>query len=304
MSSLNDATTFPAIWDNTMLADASDCEQKVNIRFFHHLRPSTSNVNLHAGGAFAKGIEALRLHHYTSAPGDAVVAGARALITHYGDFDSGSSVKSCDRMLGALQSYVTQYNPDTDHLKPHIVNGRPCVEFSFAHPLDIHHPTTGEPIIYCGRFDMLGVLNGDEKNLFVVDEKTTTQLGPTWVKQWQLRSQFMGYVWGARKFGYPVTGAIVRGVSILKNSYGHAEAIVYFPEWMLERWYQQVHSKLARLIAAWQTGDWHYNFSSACSSYGGCAYRMLCESEQPDIWLSPYYEVAPWDPMKLKEGGE
>lgn len=304
MTSLKDKTIFPSVWDNTMLADASDCEQKANVRFFHHLRPSTPNVHLHAGQAFAKGIEALRQHTYPPSGADAVGEATKALLNHYGTFEAGDSAKSLTGMLGALGSYVEQYNPETDHLKPLMLNGKPAVEFSFAHPLDIHHPVTGEPLIYCGRFDMLGVLNNDPQSLFVVDEKTTTQLGATWAKQWQLRSQFMGYVWGAKKFGHPVIGAIVRGISILKRSYGHAEAIVYYPQWMIDRWYDQIHHKLARLIEAWKNDKWQYNFSLTCSAYGGCPYRMLCESENPDQWLDPYYQVSAWDPMKLKEVAE
>lgn len=298
---------FPKVWDNTMLADVSSCEQKANLRFFHHLRPDNPNVNLHAGVAFAKGVEVLRKFTYT--PGldasRAVPEGARALITAYGDFECPpDEPKSLDRVAGAFASYVEQYKPETDHVKPFVANGKPTVEFNFAWPLEINHPETNEPLLYAGRFDMLGVLNGNESALFVVDEKTTKQLGAKWPQQWQLRSQFMGYVWGAKQFGYPVVGAIVRGVSILKTQYGHAEAIVYFPPWMITRWYEQVHYKLARLIQSWKIGKFQHNFDLACSAYGGCPYRILCESEDPAQWVSGHFRVEPWDPLKTHEAIE
>src|SRR6266513_209137 len=204
--SLSDKQPFPEVWDNTMISTLADCGQKANLQFFHHLRPDVNNTDMHAGASFAKGIEWVRKIHYTAARPevDPRVAGARALIQHYGNHDPGESVKSADRMLGALESYLVQYNPDTDHVKPAMFNGTPAVEFSFAWPIDVFHPTTKQPIILCGRFDMLGVLNDDDNALFVVDEKTTKQLGPTWPRQWQLKSQFMTYTWGARKFGYNV----------------------------------------------------------------------------------------------------
>lgn len=304
MSSLNDKVPFPKVWDNTMLATGSSCEIKLRNAFFHHLRPASANVNLHAGAAFAKGIEAVRRVKYgkvTGSNGDADAAGARALIHAYGKEDFGESVKSVDRMLQGLASYTSQYNPDSDHVKPLIINGEPCVEFSFAHPCDVLHPEDGEPLILCGRFDMLGVLNEDPANLFVVDEKTTKQLGPTWPKQWTLRSQFMQYTWGALQYGHPVIGAIVRGISFLKRGNDHAEAIVYFPKWMIDRWYEQVCLKLERWKTAWTNGSFTYNLSDACSSYGGCEFRMLCESETPDTWIEPYYKVEPWNPLKQKE---
>ena len=303
--SLSDRVPFPKVWDNTMLADLSSCEQKVNIRFFHHIRPNVQNVNLHAGASFAKGVEAVRRAAYT--PNSTVeprAAGARALLTHYGDFDPGDNVKSADRMLGALESYLTQYSPESDHIKPLILNGVPCVEFSFAHPIDVLHPEDGEPIILCGRFDALGVLNNDPTALFVVDEKTTKQLGPTWPKQWTLRSQFMQYTWGAKKYGHPVVGAIVRGLSILKRDFGHAEAICYFPDWMLDRWYEQVCLKLERVKQSWAANKFTFNFADACSSYGGCDYRMLCESQTPEAFLNPYFKIEPWNPLRLKIGTE
>jgi len=298
---------FPHVWDNTMLADVSSCEQKAFWRFFRDLKPNQANVNLHAGAAFAKGVEVLRLHYFT--PGAdktrALPKAAEALIKGYGDFECPpGEVKSLDRMAGALESYVAQYNPETDHVKPAILNGKPAVEFSFSHPLEINHPETDEPLIYCGRFDALGVLNDNPANLFVVDEKTTKQLGAKWASQWQLRSQFMGYVWGARQFGHPVVGAIVRGVSILKTQYGHAEAIVYFPQWMLNRWYEQVHYKLARLIQSWKLGKFQHNFDLTCAAYGGCPYKLLCESEEPENWIPVNYVVEKWDPLRLDSGDE
>lgn len=306
--SITSAVPFPAVWDNTMRASLADCPQKCNIEFFHSIRPATNNVNLHAGGAFAKGMETLRRVKYDAtgkfAGEDAQLHGVKALIKEYGDFDPGDSVKSCEGMVGALDSYINQYNPETDHIKPFMHNGEPAVEFNFAHPIEVLHPETQEPIIYCGRFDMLGVLNNDEKALFVVDEKTTKALGPTWPRQWGLRSQFMGYCWGAKKFGYPVVGAVVRGVAILKRSYSHAEAIVYFEPWKLDRWYSQLCDDITDAIAQWKRGKFRYNFATHCSSYGGCPFRMLCESENPNQWLENYYRYEKWDPMRIGESGE
>jgi len=307
---LNERPPFPEVWDNTMLATGADCTMQMKYKFFHNLRPNVNNINLHAGGAFAKGLEVVRMHKFTPgmehrSPDAPKIFGARALISAYGDVDPGDNVKSCDRMLGALESYLTQYNPDTDHIKPAIINGKPAVEFNFAWPIDVSHPVTGMPLIYCGRFDLLGHLNDDMDSMWVVDEKTTKQLGPTWPKQWTLRSQFMGYTWGSRKFGYNVKGAIIRGISILKSSYGHAEAMVYFPDWMVDRWYEQACARLERYKRMWHGDEpWEYNFASACTQYGGCQFKMLCESPEPSAWVPTYYKVDKWDPMKLKPEGE
>jgi hypothetical protein len=309
--SLKDRPPFPEVWDNTMVATGADCGALLNYKFFHNLRPNTNNIDLHAGGSFAKGLEVARVRFYTKdqiappSPDAYRAYGARALIEAYGDVDSGDNVKSADRMLGALGSYFEQYNPATDHVKPAVLGGKPAVEFTFSWPIDVVHPVTGNPLIYCGRFDMLGHLNNDETTMYVVDEKTTKQLGGSWAAQWGIRSQFMGYVWGARKYDLPVKGAIVRGISILKTKYGHAEAVVTFPPFLLDRWYEQLKVRLERWKRMWAGVEpWDYNFSSVCAQYGGCKFRLLCEVEDPDQWIVPNYRVEKWNPLGPRESEE
>ena len=303
MTSLKDPTEFPLIWDNTMLAMSGGCPQAANLKFFHHIQPQGNNVNLHAGGAFAKAIETARTIVFKNKQtvAQARISGARELIKTYGDYDSGDSSKSIDRVLEAFDSYLTQYDPASDHIKPVMIGDRPMVECSFAHPCDVLHPVTQEPLILTGRYDMLGILEDNPENIFVVDEKTTKALGSTWPKQWTLRSQFMQYTWGSRKDGHKTKGAIVRGVAILKTAITHAEALVYFPEWMIDRWYDNAMQRLELLKWMWQSGRWQYNFDSTCTNYGGCSYKMLCESENPDTWIEPYYTIRKWDPLRVEE---
>lgn len=297
---------FPEIWDNTMVATGVDCPKKLQYAFFHHLQPGKKSVDLHAGASFAKGIEVVRRAYYdNSVPSEqAIQLGAKALIIAYGDYDPGDSVKTCERMVGALASYFQQYPPETDHLKPLKTGDKSAIEFSFALPIDVLHPVTGQSIIYCGRFDMLATLNDNASALFVADEKTTKQLGPSWAKQWNLRSQFMGYAWGSRKYDYPVQGAIIRGVSILKEKFGHAESIVYFPQWKIDKWYEQLCRNIERFKKMWEENYFDYSFAGECSTYGGCKYTLLCDTDNPEQWVDGYFHIRVWEPLKIREGGE
>lgn len=310
IADLNSRPPFPSIWDNSMASEGADCTMRMKYKYFYHLKPNVRNIDLHAGGAFAKGMEVARIAWHTPnrqlpSPDAPILYGARALINAYGDVDPGDNPKSAERMLGALESYFAQWNPATDHIKPAFIGGKPAIECNFAWPIDVLHPETGEPLIYVGRYDQLVHLNGNEDCVYIYDDKTTKQLGATWAKKWSLASQFMGYVWGAKKYGYNVKGAIIRGTSILKTKYGHAEAIATFPDWMVERWYKQLCSRLERWKRMWAgVEEWEYNFSSICNQYSGCSYRLLCEAEEPNVWLDPNYKVEPWEPAKLREGGE
>lgn len=135
--------------------------------------------------------------------------------------------------------------------------------------------------------------------LFVEDDKTASQLGSQWLRNWTLDSQFTGYCWAARDFGYPVAGAIIRGVSILKNGYGHAQAITYRPDWQIERWLASTEHLVRLMIAYWEQGFFPLALDKhSCNSYGGCGFSQLCESPNPESWVELNYEPRIWDPLQ------
>lgn len=293
---------FPMAIDSTMRATFTACPQKYYREYFQHWKPRLESIDLVAGKAFAAGIEEVRRQyweHGNTDTDDCIAHGVQALLREYGDFDAGDHVKSPDRMIGALDEYFATYGFHTDHIKPLMQDGKPAVEFSFALPIPgTVHPTTGDPILYTGRFDMLGLYND---SLFVVDEKTTKQLGASWHKNWVLRSQLTGYCWAAREYGYPVTGAIIRGISILKTKYGHAENIQYRTDWFINRWLEQLRRDLTRMIACWKEGYWDYNLDTACTHYGGCLFMDICTSPDPDRWLAANFTKRIWDPLAREE---
>ena len=121
---------------------------------------------------------------------------------------------------------------------------------SFAIPLPILHPQTNQPLFYVGRFDMLAE---DRRGIiWAEDDKTATRLGEQWGKQWTLDSQFTGYVWAARQFNVPVYGAAIRGISILKTMYGHAEQMVPRSPHLVDLWYSNLLRDVQRMIQIWK----------------------------------------------------
>jgi hypothetical protein len=295
---------FPAVIDSTMLAAARSCKQKFYQTYVEHWKPKGESVHLVAGAAFARGLEATRLAYYEQglSCADSVACGAGALISAYGYFEppEGSS-KTLDRMLGALEFYFSaeNYPLALDKAKPHVMpSGRHAIEFSFAHPLPILHPQTGDPLLYCGRSDMICDF---ASGVYIEDDKTTTQLGASWSRQWDLRSQFTGYCWASREAGLPVHGVLVRGVSILKAKYETQQAITYRSTWEIDRWLEQTCRDLDGLIRCWREGYWDFNLDHACTEYGGCAFRDICKSPEPDRWLPMSFERRIWDPLARTE---
>lgn len=274
---------MPHTVDSTMLSAFRSCPQSMFRSYVQHWKSKSESVHLVAGGAFAKGLEVARKvfwegqvpqYEYTvdefgrqvakqvgdldtpAAVGDSILAvseGLHALMIAYGDFECPpESAKSCHRMLGALEFYFEQYPLGQDGCSPMLLpDGRRAIEFSFAEPLSINHPVTGDPILYTGRSDMISEFAG---GLYIEDDKTTTSLGASWARQWEMRSQFSGYCWAAKKAGIDASGVLVRGVSILKTKYDTMMVPTYRADWEIDRWEDQTLRDLERMIECWRKG--------------------------------------------------
>lgn len=294
---------FPMTIDSTMRASFVACPQLYFRTYFQHWKPKTESVDLVAGKAFASGIEAVRKAFWQDKITDTekcLAIGVAVLLTEYGTFTPPERHnKQPERMVAALIEYFQHYGFTTDQIQPYERGGKAAIELSFALPIPgTRHPTTGEPILYTGRYDMVGVYGGQ---LFVIDEKTTSQLGQTWFKNWVHRSQITGYCWAAREFEMPVAGAIIRGISILKTKFGHAESIQYRPEWMVERWLKQLARDVNRMIGHWEENYWDYNLDTSCTLYGGCKLMEVCSAERPEAVLEMDFEKRIWDPLAREE---
>jgi len=293
---------FPEVIDSSLIAAFRSCPQKAFLEFFEHWKLRDPSVHLHAGAAFARGLEVARTAFYTEgrSPADSVALGLRALIEAYGEFECpADSAKSLERMAGALEFYFERYPLGQDQAIPmSLPGGKRGIEFSFLEPIEILHPTTGNPILYSGRFDMIV----NYQNLALgEDDKTASQLGASWPRQWDLRSQFTAYTWGAKQAGIKLDGFLVRGVSILKTKYDTLETITYRPEWQIQRWYAQMLRDVRRMIASWESGIWDFNLDHACAEYGGCPFRGVCQLVRPEHLLRQQFERRVWDPVRRVE---
>lgn len=292
-----------------MLSVFKSCPYKFKLMYIDNWAGKEPSVHLHAGAAFAKGIEVARSSYYIkhNSPEDAVAHGLEALLRAYGDFSCPpDSAKSAERMAGALEYYFTNYPLEHDTAVPITLPGSGRgIEFSFAHPLPITHPDSGDPLIYAGRMDAICDFSG---GVFVVDEKTTSSLGSTWARQWGLRSQFTGYAWGCQQAGIAVDGVLVRGIAILKTKYDTQQALSYRPKWLVDRWYEETIELIEHMVdkynrlmnpAGVRTRDssFTHNYGDTCADFGGCGFMKVCESESELPHLETTFEKRIWDPI-------
>jgi len=300
---------FPSLIDNSARSNFVKCEQYWFRASVQQLRlAGAGSIHLNAGGALAKGLEVARRSYYEAEfPVDvAEEHGEMALVKAYGDpslyIPAKQGDKSLDGTIRAYRSYLLEYPLATDIIRPYrSASGRIAAEFKFSIPLEIKHPTTGMPLLYGGKFDLLGYCDPDGKGnelLWTVDEKSTTALGDQWRNNWTLDSQFTGYCWASRHEGYPVAGTCVRGIGMLKQKTTHAEVFVYRPQWMIDRWLEQLYNDIELMIRAWEKHSYRYALDKhQCNSFGGCPFVTLCGSPEPSKWLSQY-QVVPWSPLE------
>lgn len=298
---------FPEVVSSSLRADWNLCHRKFFYSQILGLSPRGANVHFVFGNAYANGLEYFRkayYDHYKSSPKRfelSAACGLEALIHSYGNYDPGDdAVKSFDRCVGAYVEYLHRFHPERDYIQTSIgPTGRPRVEFSFAYTTDVAHPVTGNPIIFSGRFDQLAEYNS---MLFVYDDKTTQQLGASWSTQWDLRSQFTGYCFGAREHDLQVAGAIIRGMGVYKTKFDTVDAIVHRPPFMVARWRERLTWDLHRMVQAWNEGYWPHTGeeNGGCSHYGKCAYVDLCQAERPENFY-PLFEERRYMPLE-REG--
>lgn len=295
---------FPLMITASLREQFNKCPRKMYWGTIAGLQGKGESTHLIAGAAYAKGLEVFRREFYSSDRSpesfeSAAAHGLVALLSAYGPHEpAADSPKTYDGTVSAYIEHLVRYSLPGEHAPPSQGPNGPRVEFSFSLEIpDCYHPVTAEPLLYVGRADQIVDYNGA---LFVFDDKTTSSLGPLWSQQWDLRSQFTGYVWGATESHLPVVGAIIRGLSILKTKCDTQEAIVYRPQWMIDRWKERLVWDVQRMIAHWRDNYWPHSGeeSHACSDYGGCGFKVLCTAEHPDQYIPVYFDRGRWDPMK------
>lgn len=298
--------TFPEVIDSSIIADFKACPWKGMLSHMQEWKPKGVSTHLHAGGAFARGLEIARRSFYEEGldPDTSIAKGIHALLEFYGDHQPPSfgtaANKTAIRMAGALEFYFSRYPLNNQTAYPiTLPGGKRGIEYSFVHSLPINHPDTGQPLQYSGRADGIFAFSGGN---YIFDDKTASALGETWAKQWKLRAQFSGYMWAARESGIKVDGVVVRGVSILKTQYGTVEDISFRSDYMLTTWYNELLLWIDQMIYMYKNNQFPHNFDHACSDFGGCEFQDSCDMEnQVESWIERSHERRHWDPITRTE---
>lgn len=304
---LLDNPRFPECVDNSMRKELAKCQKIANWKFEHGLTPVEPGIDKHAGAAFASGLEAARFAFYRDgkSQGDATDIGVRAVLAAYGDFRPAAGYKkykTSDRMAGALTFYFGQHPFAEDEFQPVWLRDKLGIEVQGGFDLPILHPVTRRNLRYSFRFDLLA--QDQAGDYWVVDEKSTNQLGDAWAFQWDLDSQMTGYCHGARGLlikagldGDRLKGAVINGVSILKYDYGHMRCPTLREQWEIDRWYKQMVRDFEDWKMAFEAQNHRQVLDHACALYNSpCEYAGLCKARNPERMIEGNFTIHFWNP--------
>ena len=142
-----------------------------------------------------------------------------------------------------------------------------------------------EEIEYGGIIDVITQFGGGSQSvLYILEHKTSSDLGPKYFIQWELHNQLSGYCWG----GEQVSGKLVGGanVNVLCLTQG---GNIKFDRRMLgrnpsqiEQWKNDVASTCNDIARAQRTGIWRKSTDQCQGKYGTCMFHSVHTLSEPD----------------------
>lgn len=153
-----------------------------------------------------------------------------------------------------------------------------------------------------------GILDGlvDYSQLFVLDHKSTSVLGPTFFDDFVLSSQMHGYVWSARKIGYPDCAGLYLDVlaSRKPTKTGIANEFqrqrYYYNDAHLAEWERDTFTLIEDFLEHLCRGYFPKSPKWCFGKYGRCQYWDVCTQppeNRQDVIESDLYKPVTWSPL-------
>jgi hypothetical protein len=308
-------TLFPLIISNTDLSTWSNCE----LRFFRercqNYRKSSFNIDLSAGGCFAKGLETVRKMYYNEklSAETAVETGYHTVIDDLHELMAKAGadtevLKSPERMGLALKEYFRRFPLDMEEVVPaELEDGSYAIEHKMTAELPILHPELNVPLIFKGKLDMFAKAMG---RTYIVDEKTTKAITGNTADLLATSGQFLGYAWLARQKGIVVVGAKIRKVAIQVKEIKAEEFEVPITDYMIDLWYKATLSKVQTMVDKYketmQGTDFKDSFvpdyQHGCTSFfKPCPFQDGCKSKYGESFIETNFSQLVWDSENRQE---
>lgn len=177
--------------------------------------------------------------------------------------------KTFDTGLAALIKYATLFSDD--ELEVMMIDGVPCVEYPFD-------------VLLCGNIRLFGTIDLIVKNkagqVFVMDHKTTTTLGESWMNLWKPNHQMSAYVYAAQALGLNCTSALVQGIQVVKTKQEVCRIETHRSFEDLDDFRSTVANEVNRFQMNTQMGFHPASSGYTCSGFGACQFLDYCKASK------------------------
>jgi len=272
--------------DNFALTNFQTCPAKYDLRIRQGITTRRRSSALAFGGGFHEGLATW----YKT--GD-LAAALTAIATKWDDTVSADDYRTKEKAVQVMIDYVKHY-PAENFKVVGIEDGAPMIEVPFV--LDTGMVTDdGEPIEYGGIFDGLVDFNGQ---LWVLEHKTTSQLGSYYFDQFKPNNQVTGYIWAAEQLsGRKVHGAIINAIGVYKTGTTKFERgmTARHPQDLVE-WLENIRLVCNQIKRAEKEG--FSQSTNACTLYGKCEYHsihVLSHPSEREKRIESDYIREAWD---------
>lgn len=280
-------------FDYTALSTFANCRQKYHYRINRGLVGLEPMLAPEFGGAIHKALDVMyawKMEHGTFATED----GIKIFKAEYEEDLEKDDKRTHQMGEWILRNYAQTYQDEPFHVI--------ASEQAFTLPLP-----NGNNFI--GRIDKIIEWAGVH---WVLDHKTTSQLGSQYSKSLEPNAQYTGYVWAAQQLGYKkCAGVIVDAILVAKGLLQASSRARLTPLARFDAYRSQGHIdewmvttiKLHKDIRHQEDHDiWPMDgtFNGLCTYYGECPYRRLCR-EEPGVReqiIKTDYKVEFWDPRE------
>jgi len=275
------------IWDYTALNLFLTCRKRYYYRIVRSLVPKAISPALSFGKAVH---DALNTYYSNERNLDEAL---KVFVREYHD-PEGEELRTVENGIKMLKEYARVYK-----YEPFKVIGKP--EVGFVIPLG--------DILWGGRIDLLVDWGGD---LYVMEHKTTSILGPNFFRQFRMDMQVTSYVVGAEAIlGRKCLGAIINALEPWKplkretaRSKKPEDHFLRNPEPRTERLKQRFRETVPKIIReilrCEQEGNWWgTDCREVCHGFNSdCPYLQLCEYGEDERVIEKEYRVEEWIPYQ------
>lgn len=230
-----------------------------------------------------------------------------------------------------IRRYVKHH--ETDQWRVLQTDKGPFVEFPFAYKLfngklDSAYWIGGKgtdslPIFFCGKID-LGIEKPVDLSKWIVDHKTTLQLGKMFSYEMKMSPQMRGYCWAFKKaIGFLPSGYIVNAIRSLAPTNKLMDEVRFDPDegqkkldkWWTEQFYREPFYIDQAEVDEWERNTiaiieemlWHYSRGYfpqkrkwCVGKYGRCQFYDVCSlpaQQRPLMLQSNMFVEDTWTPL-------